>query len=373
MATNLPFELVEDILRRLPVKSLKRFRSVARSWHSLIDSEPFAKSHLHRSLSTASNRHLLIGLELLAVDLGRLDRAVPLRPPFCYRASDGFSNSCNGVVLAMGDPPVLYNPFSRDHRVLPSCPIEHRTPPECYPHTVYGFGYEPIADDYKVIRVIEFRHEGSYAWVSSEARVYSLRSNCWRRIEDFPYPLPFLNCFWRVHVSGSLHTLVLDPRESDGGKIMAFSVQTEKHSSMKLPPGVQMWDSHVVLYVLDSCLSVVHRKKYSKIDIWVMKEYGSSESWTKVVAVGPPAIDRLDFLSPLVYSPDGDKVLLSCNDFKLVWFDSKEKSVSDVNVQGLPYRFYAEVCVESLIRLSEQGKETKKKIRRKREKKGKKR
>ncbi|CAA0836517.1 F-box protein CPR30 [Striga hermonthica] len=153
---------------------------------------------------------------------------------------------------------------------------------------------------------------------------------------------------------------------------MAFSVQTEKHSPMKLPPGVRMWGAHVDLYVLDSFLSVVHSKKYSKIDIWVMKEYGVNDSWTKVVAVGPPAIDRRDFLSPLVYSQDGDKVLLSCNDFRLVWFDSKEKSVCDVDVQGLPYRFYAEVCVESLIRLSEQGKETKR-IRGKREKIGKKR
>ncbi|KAJ0818201.1 putative F-box domain-containing protein [Helianthus annuus] len=41
MSDNVPFEIQEEIIKRLPVKSLIRFRSVSKSWKSLIDSSNF--------------------------------------------------------------------------------------------------------------------------------------------------------------------------------------------------------------------------------------------------------------------------------------------------------------------------------------------
>ncbi|ESQ45536.1 hypothetical protein EUTSA_v10011073mg [Eutrema salsugineum] len=45
----LPYVLVEDILQRLPVKSLLRFISVSRLWNSTIKSQYFASKHLSRT------------------------------------------------------------------------------------------------------------------------------------------------------------------------------------------------------------------------------------------------------------------------------------------------------------------------------------
>ena len=54
----LPYEIVVDVLSRLPVKSLMRFQCVCKSFKSLITDPSFAKKHLHAS-ATRHQRFLL--------------------------------------------------------------------------------------------------------------------------------------------------------------------------------------------------------------------------------------------------------------------------------------------------------------------------
>ena len=46
---NLPRELIVDILSRLPVKTLCRFKCVLKPWRSLISDPDFVKTHLLRA------------------------------------------------------------------------------------------------------------------------------------------------------------------------------------------------------------------------------------------------------------------------------------------------------------------------------------
>ncbi|KAK4386742.1 F-box protein [Sesamum angolense] len=287
---NLPAEIIEDILRRLPVKSLKRFRAVAKTWCFLIDSENFVKLHLRQSLISNSNRNLILGgLGLYSIDLDLLDKAHVIKPPFYYKSVDGISDSCNGIVLVMSEPPVLWNPFSREYRVLPDCSVEYSTPLDSYSKTAYGFGYDSRNDDYKN--------------------------------RGFSLPLPFLRGNWRVHLNGALHTLVEDPDSVDSARIMAFSLKTEKHYQVPMPSGIRIRAVDVSLDMIEG------------VFLW-----------------------------------DGYKVLLNCDDKKLVWYDLRTKTVDNVPVDGMPFVFYAEVCVESLISLDD-GEKVKKQEQKKEKKK----
>ncbi|KAL7103082.1 hypothetical protein ACP275_08G159000 [Erythranthe tilingii] len=348
---NLPSELVEDILRRLPVKSLKRFRAVAKKWRSLIDSDRFVKLHLRHSLASLSNRHLITGgVGVCTVALDSLDKAEYVIPPFRFNGSEEISHSCNGVVLVMSQPPVLWNPFSRDYKILPDCPVESAAPANSYSKTGYEFGYDARNDDYKVIRVSDFRHKITHASIANETKIYSLKTNSWRRIDPLPSPPPYLQLNWRVHLNGAVHTLVEDPENANGARIMCFSLETETLRPMKMPSGINVRDFVVSLDVTGDFLSVVCSNK-KRVVIWVMKEYGVADSWAKLLSVSSHSYQRSDYVKPLVYSRRGDRVLLSCNDKRLVWYDLRKKSVRDVCVDGLPVVFYAEACVESLVSL----------------------
>uniref|UniRef100_A0A0D9WMC3 F-box domain-containing protein n=1 Tax=Leersia perrieri TaxID=77586 RepID=A0A0D9WMC3_9ORYZ len=50
----IPEEIVEQILLRLPVKSIVRFRSVCKSWQSMIADPRFTRLHLQFHQSTTS-------------------------------------------------------------------------------------------------------------------------------------------------------------------------------------------------------------------------------------------------------------------------------------------------------------------------------
>ncbi|KAG8385826.1 hypothetical protein BUALT_Bualt03G0085600 [Buddleja alternifolia] len=366
----IPAELIEDILRRLPVKTLKRFRAVSKTWCFLIDSERFIKLHFRHSLITNSHRNLILGgLALYAVDLDSLDKAHVIKPPFYYKSVDSISNSCNGIVLVMSEPPVLWNPFSRSYKVLPNTCVE--SPPaadleESYSRTTYGFGYDSRNDDYKVVKVVEYRNTETHIWLSSEAKIYGLKSNSWRTIKSFPYSLPFLRGHWRVLVNGALHTLAGgSPGDVHGARIMGFSVESEEHYEVKMPYGIQIWKVDLSLDVIEGRLAMICATR-SRVVMWVMKEYGVKESWMKLLTIAPPAIEKHDIMKPLVYSKEGDKVLLNCDDKKLIWYDLKKRTVEDVTVDGQPFVFYAEPCIQSLISLDgpsgvkKQGKEKEK-------------
>lgn len=75
---SLPWEIIVDILFRLPVKDLLRYRSVAKSWCSLIDGPDFVKLHLdHSKEANSENNNLFwVGLDVLS------DAAVKLNHPF---------------------------------------------------------------------------------------------------------------------------------------------------------------------------------------------------------------------------------------------------------------------------------------------------
>ncbi|KAK3032718.1 hypothetical protein RJ639_035162 [Escallonia herrerae] len=346
---DLPSDVITDILTRLPVKSLLRSRCVSKPWCAMIDGPKFIKMHLDRSIETSSILALIFEGRgtLYSVEHDSLHNAAELDTPFENSNIADVYGSCNGLILlSMRKSTIaMFNPSTRRYHALPTSPVEYLDG-AVGTHETYGLGYDVASDDYKVIRINEFRDKNQN-WVSSEAKVYSLKSDSWRRIKDFPYCVPYKRV-WAASVEGRLHTVVKQNWTPNKSRmIVAFDIGAEAFHLVPFPEFLDKDFLGMRMEVLEECLCLVGAYMDMRTDIWVMKDYGVMESWTKLISVVDPCID----ITPLVYSKGRNEVLLNYEDNRLVWHDLVRKTVRNVEVRGLPSPFSAEVCVESLVSL----------------------
>ncbi|XP_043693193.1 F-box protein CPR1-like [Telopea speciosissima] len=208
-AKKLPEDLIVEILSRLPVKSLLRFRCVCKPWCVLITDPTFVKMHINRSLATNSNLIFILikpsfNLQFFNLNDGdeQLEAAVEIDHPPLYNSEfkAELVGSCNGLLCITYSVHIifLWNPLTRRHQKLPDTPI---TPIELFefpvrfdyhPNIVYGFGYDATTEDFKLVRIVQFytryQHSDRHYSGHSEVKVYSLSTNSWRRIRRLAIP-----------------------------------------------------------------------------------------------------------------------------------------------------------------------------------------
>lgn len=360
---DLPPEVMSEILSRVSVKYILRLRCVSKPWRSLIDSIDFIHLQLQKSIETKSNFGLILRKDFLLyyVDLDALDNAVEVTHPLmCYNNRIRILGFCNGLLCicnVAGDV-AMWNPSTKKHRVLPFLPTGSNRESKMYflGARVYGFGYDFVNEDYKLVSIAQFIGL-DYQSFESEVKVYSLRKNAWKQIQDMPYLLCYTGKMG-ILVNGSLHWVVtrkMEPEETE--LIVGFDIETESFHEVPIP---DCMDNHfeTSVWVLGEHLCiVVNYPNDDGVEVWVMKEYGVKESWirlfkteqTQGVGVG---VGLGKNVMPLAYSKSGGEVLFVQDHKKLVWCDLKSQRVKDVRVRGMPHSFEAVLCVGSLVPLT---------------------
>ncbi|VVA27898.1 PREDICTED: F-box [Prunus dulcis] len=135
----------------------------------------------------------------------------------------------------------------------------------------FGFGFHPTTMEYKIVWIsyLNNTYQGHQLPLQSRVQVLTLGSNAWR-ISVFPR-CKLEQGSSEALVNGNLH----------------WVTTRHKHRPGRLSPGcgsLNICNFHLV--VLGGCLSAVVCHDDGKIDIWMMKEYGSKESWTKEYVIG---------------------------------------------------------------------------------------
>ncbi|KAM7528799.1 hypothetical protein LguiB_032209 [Lonicera macranthoides] len=352
--SKIPNDILTDILSGLPVKLLRRCSCVSKQWHTLIGSDDFIKLHLTRSIETNINRIIIIkdGDSLYSINLDSLDNAVRLNPPLnLYKQSaNGITiiGSCNGLLcLTNTDEYIfLWNPTTSKYWKSALCRI-----PLGVEYVVFGFGYDDAKDDYKVVRMVQFYGKDKESF-RSEVSVYSLKSDSWRRIGDFPYYLSYERVSG-VLASGALHWVVSRKRRRlerfSGDLIVAFDLRSEEYSLVPQPEySIKNFDMKVD--VLEGCLCVLCKDYSLQFEMWVMEDYGLEKSWTKLIScLDPNAYWFHDIVLPVAYSKSHKQMLLLQDYRKFIWYDITTERDVKVEIDGMPNRFDSRVCFESLI------------------------
>lgn len=388
-------DLITDIFAKLPPKSLVRFKSLSKPCRSLIDDPDFVQAHLRNSSQTHSNLNLILkSLHLYTAELDRLDAAVSLDYPDDFTCPAEAFGTCDGLIALRYSEKnlALLNPSARDMLKLPVSPID--TPgDDCRPgYVFYGFGKDLKSNDYKIVRMVQFKSTaarnhnndggdgeeeeeneeeeegGGGGFANSlfdyEVKVFSVKNRSWHKIRDLPRYLRYLFEFffhllhrrgYGVFANGVVHW-VLPPRielMELRYNIIGFDLSAEKF--VKLPqPEYQDRNFLLDVGVLEGNLCAVCNYNQDCVDVWIMREYGVKESWTKLLSIQTTkSISSIQVLRPLAYSKEHDKILLEVNSGRLVWYDIGAKRIRRVKLSGAPDTFHSDVYVGSLVALNE--------------------
>lgn len=185
---DLPQDVVIEILLRLPVKSIMRFRCICKLWCSLTKDV----SHYYDEGSNKF-RFALFPDETLALPYYQY--------PYLELNRDAkVLGPCNGLFCLFNgwNAVALWNPAMRQFRTLPELPLPELPSIPRWSYSVFGFGMDPKTNDYKVIWIrIFYDTEG---WLDTDTfnhyiqvGVFSLSSDSWRELNGNLAPVDLVH------------------------------------------------------------------------------------------------------------------------------------------------------------------------------------
>ncbi|XP_030547702.2 F-box/kelch-repeat protein At3g06240-like, partial [Rhodamnia argentea] len=341
-------DIVVEILLRLPIKSLMRFKCVNKRWRCLISDRGFAKLHLQRLKAgdiTPSQRIVksspleTIDYELLDGGIGGDEGSagVKHREPRMDDPSwePDLVGSCDGLVcLAVRRGFLLYNPTTEESRNFSSSDLVLGD------DFFHGFGYDSASDDYKIVQ-----GDGS---IECQVAILSFKSSCWRRIQI--HQESHLAVYNRgVYWNGSFHWCVVDEsRNKREAVIMSFDLSEEKFHQVLSVPEV---DGDIVfegLGIHGANLFIYHGTFDARFEAWIMNEYGIGGSWTKLFSVSTEGIPGGElWLIPVAYTRSG-KIVFQIDVYQMILFNPEDNTYKNYPIQS-DNNVESAIYVETLI------------------------
>ncbi|GAU29626.1 hypothetical protein TSUD_164760 [Trifolium subterraneum] len=334
---TLPFDLIPKILSRLPVKLLLQFQCVCKSWNSLISDPKFAKKHLSLSNTTYSLHCLRSSYSFDSV-LTNVTAINVARPQFPSNDRVYFVGSYNGI-LCVVDRCIdlflvhLWNPSIGKVKELPPL-VEPQNC--CHRRSIYGFGYDPVSDNYKVVVVLPvFDFINGRIYYKNNVKIHTLGTDSWKNISVFPFAgIPIQQS--GQYVSGTINWLACIGRNCRCF-IASLDLGDESYQECSLPDCGKI----DALSVYRDCLCLICGE-----DVWTMKEYGNKESWIKLFTISNMR-NSLASSHPYIkakYVFEDDQVLFKCWSHTYISYDFRNGTSKLIEFED-----NLEVCVESLI------------------------
>ncbi|KAM7464965.1 hypothetical protein LguiB_012527 [Lonicera macranthoides] len=266
-------EIIFQILKELPVKTLLRFRAVSKLWCSIIDDPIFIDSHRTRSYTRADGIHILCQYrDELALNIYSTDPEGGSAVPFltlpngilCYYNSvdDDYEASClqsvNGLVCRNY---CIWNPSTRESIDLPPVrlnissqfDLSESTKERCYVFLRNLLGFDSVSKQYKVVNMCDIRF-GEIR--QTEFRILTLGIDlCWRNLDCVPEKLGFWTSFGVCCVDD---VIFCSGRVDSTKVIVAFEVGPEKFRVIPPPNGASANSTRIHIIQVGGLLSFVN-------------------------------------------------------------------------------------------------------------------
>ncbi|XP_074361586.1 putative F-box protein At4g09190 isoform X1 [Apium graveolens] len=288
---HLDEEMIFRILSLLPVLSLLRYKSVCKSWKSIISEPHFIQAHLTVSHSKQPPYSVLRvvpkgALEGFYIETRGEDSVkLTLPVPEYMFGMNIHVCSCNGLVtLADVFVGVLYiwNPLTRLFKLLPKSNIG----PNCFDlrfTNSIGFWFDSVSNDYKILRLVfgSFSDGNNHLDVIV-AELYSVNADSWEEIR-VPKEMhgfrrdPFSKC-----VCVNTGVLYIEGME----EFLSFDLHDEVFRLHQYPNSGKRMSYFLNFY---GSLAVIMKSggDGSVLSLWKLDGVGNNVSWTKMFNIEP--------------------------------------------------------------------------------------
>ncbi|KAJ0940143.1 putative F-box domain-containing protein [Helianthus annuus] len=353
---SLPTEVIEEILSRLPVKSILRFRSLSKPWLSRISNPSFTKLQFtrataaHRSAlfifafdGSTHKRHLLSS----AHDGGPVTHLMTLHE-FDYDDITA-AQHLNGLVsFSCEEFPMEYtqvfvvNPST--HKIFKLPQLDLYFSKNLFGREWYVFVFDESEYDHKILIFRDFVD-------TMEIMIYSMSNYSWRKIIVEP-PIGFtcdLLCYSTesgVCVNSVVHLMLIESYD-----ILEFDLRTEKFSIIKTPQGVKPHESNTSYFnkgfsfckdniprfiKINGCIGVVCHDlvvEKNEMHIWILQDY-ENRVWVREIVTFPKSWKKLGEPFP-ADSVNTDEVIFVSSNFSR----NHAKSVSIYNRKNRCFKY----------------------------------
>ncbi|XP_062014514.1 F-box/kelch-repeat protein At3g06240-like [Rosa rugosa] len=272
---NLSDDMFEEILSRLPVKSLCRFKCVSKSWLHLIETQ-LNRTQKHKVIFGTTASLSSLDPEAAIDD----DNMPPSSLDFPLKGKPGtrlkMVGLSNGLACIMPQPDALFifNPSTGESMRVPERVLTKKKKNR-KSAVLYGFGYAPSIKDYRMVKI--FLDDGVVL-------MFSLTNKSWKRVEDIPDEYDLSS--WRKWdpLNGAFHWLLEDMGDEDPPFIAAFDLADGKFSDLPLPESFDRDYNDFTTGIFGGCLCLLEQLNPFGFEFscWVMEKYGVKESWTRI-------------------------------------------------------------------------------------------
>lgn len=205
---------------------------------------------------------------------------------------------------------ILWNPSIRK---LLTIPVK--------PNLILGFGVCNVTNDHKVVKVV-YLEDSFNLTVPPQVEVYSLSTGSWRSVSATAPSCYMSRATWsQVFVFGSVHWIASYDENGGQGRnlVVSFDMGNEVFRELMFPDSLaNVYMPRLCITVLGDSFAALYCSEISGQEfccVWVMKEYGVAESWTKLFTVS-----NSQRLRTLGFRKDG-QVILPLRNSELVSYD----------------------------------------------------
>ncbi|KAG2332316.1 hypothetical protein Bca52824_003496 [Brassica carinata] len=350
--TEIPLDLMVEILIRLPGKYLARFKCVSKQWSSLISSRYFCerlytirqrkrRPHLYMCLVDKDGQSALLSMSSTSPDntcfVVDQDLSIPGMGGYYLNDLDGL------MCFSVGKKACIYNPSTGQRLTLPkiNADIIADQGQTRYINRYY-IGYDPVNDQNKLL-CTSVMYSYRLSNLKSEHWVFMLEAGgSWKKAvshENYRPHAPFAR---GQSISGSVvHYLAWHDMYTC--VIVSFDVRSEELTTIIAPEGVR-----------DDMPIPALEMKAELIDYDAEKK-----EWSKRSLVLQPCQRHLVQDTEFIVkgtTQDG-KVILAPVDmhsgFYILCYDLQSNGLSKVEINGVPHRWFDKECYYDLRLMSE--------------------